>query len=104
MQKIRDFGEGGTLKYTAATYHLPDGRSVQRVEGEELWGVDPDVVLDAPEDWNAVNERWLDAGIITTGPDWPQSLPSQDWIRNQLGDAEMLQALETLPQTTDARP
>ena len=104
VQKIRDFGEGGTLKYTAATYHLPDGRSVQRVEGEELWGVDPDVVLDAPEDWNAVNERWLDAGIITTGPDWPQSLPSQDWIRNHLGDAEMLQALETLPQTTDAQP
>ena len=104
VQKIRDFGEGGTLKYTAATYHLPDGRSVQRVEGEELWGVDPDVVLDAPEDWNAVNERWLDAGIITTGPDWPQSLPSQDWIRNQLDDAEMLQALEMLPQTTDARP
>ena len=104
VQKIRDFGEGGTLKYTAATYHLPDGRSVQRVEGEELWGVDPDVVLDAPEDWNAVNERWLDAGIIATGPDWPQSLPSQDWIRNQLDDAEMLQALETLRQTTDARP
>ena len=104
VQKIRDFGEGGTLKYTAATYHLPDGRSVQRVEGEELWGVDPDVVLDAPEDWNAVNERWLDAGIITTGPDWPQSLPSQDWIRNQLDDAEMLQALENSPQTTDARP
>ena len=104
VQKIRDFGEGGTLKYTAATYHLPDGRSVQRVEGEELWGVDPDVVLDAPEDWNAVNEGWLDAGIITTGPDWPQSLPSQDWIRNHLGDAEMLQALETLPQTTDAQP
>ena len=71
------------------------------MEGEELWGVDPDVVLDAPEDWNAVNERWLDAGIITTGPDWPQSLPSQDWIRNQLDDAEMLQALETLPQTTE---
>ena len=104
VQKIRDFGEGGTLKYTAAAYHLPDGRSVQRVEGDELWGVDPDVVLDAPEDWNAVNERWLDAGIITTGPDWPQSLPSQDWIRNQLDDAEMLQALEALPQTTDAQP
>ncbi|MEC8100717.1 MAG: S41 family peptidase, partial [Planctomycetota bacterium] len=81
VQKIRDFGGGGTLKYTAATYHLPDGRSVQRVEGDELWGVDPDVVVDAPEDWNAVNERWLAAGIITTGPDWPQSLPSQDWIR-----------------------
>ena len=36
VQKIRDFGEGGTLKYTAATYHLPDGRSVQRVEDEGL--------------------------------------------------------------------
>ena len=77
---------------------------MQRVEGEELWGVDPDVVLNTPEDWNAVNERWLAAGIITTGPDWPQSLPSQDWIRNQLDDAEMLQALEALPQTTDAQP
>ena len=104
VQKIRDFGEGGTLKYTAATYHLPDGRSVQRVEGEELWGVDPDVVLDAPEDWIAVNERWSDAGIITTGPEWPQLLPSQHWIRNQLDDAEMLQALDAVPQTTKAQP
>ena len=104
VQKIRDFGEGGTLKYTAATYHLPDGRSVQRVEGEELWGVDPDVVLDAPEDWTAVNERWSDAGIITKGPEWPQSLPSQDWIRDQLGDAEMVQALKALPKTTDGQP
>ena len=104
VQKIRDFGEGGTLKYTAATYHLPDGRSVQRVEGKELWGVDPDVVLDAPEDWIAVNERWSDAGIITTGPEWPQLLPSQHWIRNQLDDAEMLQALDAVPQTTKAQP
>lgn len=104
VQKIRDFGEGGTLKYTAATYHLPDGRSVQRVEGEELWGVDPDVVLDAPEDWIAVNERWSDAGIITTGPEWPQLLPSQHWIRNQLDDAEMLQALDAVTQTTKAQP
>ncbi len=104
VQKIRDFGEGGTLKYTAATYHLPDGRSVQRVEGEELWGVDPDVVLDAPEDWTAVNERWSDAGIITKGPEWPQSLPSQDWIRDQLGDTEMVQALKALPKTTDGQP
>ena len=104
VQKIRDFGKGGTLKYTAATYHLPDGRSVQRVEGEELWGVDPNVVLDAPEDWIAVNERWSDAGIITTGPEWPQLLPSQHWIRNQLDDAEMLQALDAVPQTTKAQP
>ena len=104
VQKIRDFGEGGTLKYTAATYHLPDGRSVQRVEGEELWGVDPDVVLDAPEDWTGLNERWSDAGIITTGPEWPQLLPTQHWIRNQLGDAEMLQALDAVPQTTKAQP
>ncbi len=104
VQKIRDFGEGGTLKYTAATYHLPEGRSVQRVEGKELWGVDPDVVLDAPEDWIAVNERWSDAGIITTGPEWPQLLPSQHWIRNQLDDAEMLQALDAVPQTTKAQP
>ncbi len=104
VQKIRDFGDGGTLKYTAATYHLPDGRSVQRVEGEELWGVDPDVVLAAPEDWTELNERWSDAGIITTGPDWPQLLPSPDWIRNQLGDAEMLQALSALPQSMDAQP
>ncbi len=104
VQKIRDFGDGGTLKYTAATYHLPDGRSVQRVEGEENWGVDPDVVLDAPEDWTELVIRWSDAGIITSGPDWPQLLPSQDWIRNQLGDAEMLRGLDALPQTTDVRP
>ena len=104
VQKIRDFGEGGTLKYTAAIYHLPDGRSVQRVDGEDLWGVDPNVVLEAPEDWTAVNNRWSDAGIITTGPDWPQPIPSQDWIRNQLGDAEMVQALNALPQTMEARP
>ena len=104
VQKIRDFGEGGTLKYTAATYHLPDGRSVQRLEGEELWGVDPNVVLEAPEDWTAVNNSWSDAGIITIGPDWPQPTPSQDWIRNQLGDAEMLQALSELSQTPKARP
>ena len=41
VQKIRDFGEGGTLKYTAATYHLPDGRSVYRVEGEEFGASTP---------------------------------------------------------------
>ena len=62
------------------------GYEVQEGFGSELgidfvdhfayYNVDPDVVVDAPEDWHAVNERWLAAGIITTAPEWPQSLPS----------------------------
>ena len=104
VQKIRDFGKGGTLKYTSASYHLPNGRSVQRVDGEDLWGVDPNMILKEPEDWLAIIERWADVGIITDGPEWPEVTPNQDWIRDELADAELLQALDEIRGNPESKP
>lgn len=34
-------GRSGAIKLTTALYYLPSGRNIHKIEGEELWGVDP---------------------------------------------------------------
>ncbi|MBI9016055.1 MAG: S41 family peptidase [Phycisphaerae bacterium] len=40
----------GVLKITTAYYYLPNGRCVQRIEGSDTWGVEPDVEVDIASD------------------------------------------------------
>ena len=65
VQEVEDWKDDGALKITVARYFLPSGRSVQKVEGNPVWGVDPNVEVKLADDELAANERALtDPGVI----------------------------------------
>ena len=64
------------LKLTTALYYLPDGRSPHRAPGAEVWGVEPDLAVNAtPKDEREVIRRQNQALVINNGRNSATSKP-----------------------------
>ncbi len=112
VQQLRPLDTaGGTLKFTVATWELGSGRRLQRIAGEDTWGVDPDPgfevivsdreridVLLARREVEAIRESDAEYG---ERPFSPSDCRSIEWIEQTLGDRVLLVAARALADRID---
>lgn len=100
VQEVRSLAYNwGTLKYTAAHYHLPSGRDINRNPDSVEWGVDPDPGLVVPITDEAYLERFRlrrEYEIIRAAEDGFDDCSPVDWVREHLRDEQLANAVEVL--------
>jgi carboxyl-terminal processing protease len=108
---IRLGGDLGQVQLTTAEFYLDPDRPVQRRDGSEVWGVDPEIsIAMTPETRRALYEQWRRERVISARPtakSAPATQPSQaqrvdeilqidpmlDQARALLGDSARLEAI-----------
>jgi len=96
VQTVYTLPDGGTLKLTEATYTLPSGRDIQRMEGEGRWGVDPSAGMHVPvpeDDAPRLARLYAQLDLVGAGSEDPP-LPEEAWdspqsLLDALGDPQL---------------
>ncbi|MHC4106593.1 MAG: S41 family peptidase [Planctomycetota bacterium] len=100
VQEVRQLPyDRGTLKFTSAHYYLPNGRSIDRKTGSAVWGVDPDpgmVVAISDEAYLEMIRARRDHEVIREEADGLPACAEVEWIRTNLKDEQLAQAVEAL--------
>ncbi len=104
VQEVRQLPyDRGTLKFTSAYYDLPSGRSIDRDRDRKsrstVWGVDPDpgmVVAISDKAYLEMSRARRDHQVIREeAGDLPPCVEAE-WIRTDLKDEQLAQAVEAL--------
>lgn len=108
VQEVRELPfDQGTLKYTAAHYHLASGRNLNRLPDSEVWGVDPDPGFVLPIEDNAYRDMVLarrEFEIIREADDDIPSCIDAQWTREHLLDDQLAAAIEALSSRVRGEP
>ena len=100
VQEVRRLPyDRGTLKFTAAYYYLPSGRFIDHKPTSAVWGVDPDpgmVVAISDKAYLEMRRARNDHEVIREeAGDLPPCV-EVEWIRTNLKDDQLAQAVEAL--------
>ena len=69
----------GRLKLTTAQYYLPSGRSIHKMPGSDVWGVEPDIVVAlVPRERNKIRVMHREAEVIRSDSVLQEPAPEQD--------------------------
>lgn len=108
VQEVRELPfDQGTLKYTAAHYHLPSGRNLNRLPDSEVWGVDPDPGFVMPvedSDYRAMVLARREFEIIREGDNSTPQCIDAAWVHEHLMDTQLAAAIETLAARVRGEP
>lgn len=108
VQEVRELPfDQGTLKYTAAHYHLPSGRNLNRLPDSEVWGVDPDPGFVMPiedSDYRAMVLARREFEIIRDADNGTPQCISAAWTRENLLDVQLAAAIESLSARVSGEP
>lgn len=105
VQEVRELRyHAGTLKYTAAYYHLPDGRNLHRLEDSTVWGVDPDPGMVVPvtdDDYRTLILARQEFQVIGAENVDFAACVDTEWVRGTLHDEQLALAIEALASRMD---
>lgn len=100
VQQMRGLPGGeGAVKVTTALYYLPSKRNLHRMEGQEVWGVDPSDGYYIPmgmEQVRAMDDKRRALDVVTNIAD-PSAAPlTPEQIQAELADPQLAGAYKTL--------
>lgn len=102
-----DNTEGGELKITEQRYYLPSGRSIQRKDDSQEWGVDPTPGFFVPMTDDELVElvkvrRQVDVMRADAGKDAAEKWSDPDWILGYLKDKQLAAAVKAVQLRVDS--
>ncbi|MCC6227831.1 MAG: S41 family peptidase [Phycisphaerales bacterium] len=102
-----DNTEGGELKITEQRYYLPSGRSIQRKDDSQEWGVDPTPGFFVPMTDDELVElikvrRQVDVMRADAARDAAERWSDPDWILGYLKDKQLAAAVKAVQLRVDA--
>lgn len=108
VQEVRELEyDRGTLKYTAAHYHLSNGRNIHRHPGNAEWGVDPSpgmvIPMDEQEQVDRIEAR-REHEIIRDNNSTAPECVGIDWIVDVLRDEQLARAVEAIDARLAGKP